>query len=173
MTFWSWMVKPNLSTSSSTASELQGPRVKLTFRWISQHMKSCPLASFLGCALPSGVYGLAERDSCVRMVEEMKMAMFWSMVLLVVMGACFLCKCVTIGHGEVAAVIAQCLSVCSADFLVREGSGKDDGHHRGGTVRWDMDLFASSRLFDEENPIYWRWLPSSPECRLSSRNRPR
>ena len=34
---------PNLSTSKhSTASELSGPRVNLTFRWISQHIESLP-----------------------------------------------------------------------------------------------------------------------------------
>ena len=43
----------------STVSELQGPRVNLTFRWFSQHTTSCPLAGVLGCALPSGAQGLS------------------------------------------------------------------------------------------------------------------
>ena len=32
----------------STASELSGPRISLTFRWITQHIKSCPLAGLIG-----------------------------------------------------------------------------------------------------------------------------
>ena len=36
-----------------TASGLQGPRVNLTFRWVAQHIASCPLASVVGCVLPS------------------------------------------------------------------------------------------------------------------------
>ena len=36
-----------LEYEHSTASELEGPRVNLTFRWISQHIRSCPLAGLL------------------------------------------------------------------------------------------------------------------------------
>ena len=38
---------------NSTASELFGPRVSLTFLWISQHIKSCIQAGLLGCTPPS------------------------------------------------------------------------------------------------------------------------
>ena len=31
-----------------TASGLQGPRVNLTFRWVAQHIASCPLAGVGG-----------------------------------------------------------------------------------------------------------------------------
>ena len=48
----------------STASELLGPRVNLTFRWITQHIKSCPLAGLIGGALPSDAQDLAEPHSC-------------------------------------------------------------------------------------------------------------
>ena len=48
----------------STASELLGPRVNLTFRWISQHIKSCPLAGLIGGALPSDAQDLAQSHSC-------------------------------------------------------------------------------------------------------------
>ena len=47
----------------STASELEGPRVNLTFRWISQHIRSCPLAGLIGGALPSDAQDLAEPHS--------------------------------------------------------------------------------------------------------------
>ena len=43
-----------------TASVLQGPRVNLTFRWVTQHAASCPLAGVVGCVLPTCVQGLAE-----------------------------------------------------------------------------------------------------------------
>ena len=44
----------------STASELEGPRVNLTLRWISQHIRSCPLAGLIDGALPSDAQDLAE-----------------------------------------------------------------------------------------------------------------
>ena len=49
----------------STASELEGPRVNLTYRWISQHIRSCPLAGLIGGALPSDAQDLAEPHSRV------------------------------------------------------------------------------------------------------------
>ena len=76
----------------STASELEGPRVNLTYRWISQHIRSCPLAGLIGGALPSDVPDLAEPHSRVREVEELKMSMTCLMVFLVVLGTCFLRK---------------------------------------------------------------------------------
>ena len=74
----------------STSSELLGLRVNLTFRWISHFIASCPRAGFTGFALPSGVQGLAEPNSCVSWEMEMAMTLTCLMVLLVVMGACFL-----------------------------------------------------------------------------------
>ena len=47
----------------STASELEGPRVNLTYRWISQHIRSCPLAGLICGALPSEAQDLAEPNS--------------------------------------------------------------------------------------------------------------
>ena len=47
----------------SMASELEGPRVNLTFRWITQHIKSCPFAGLIGGALPSDAQDLAEPHS--------------------------------------------------------------------------------------------------------------
>ena len=48
----------------STASELEGPRVNLTYRWISQHIRSCPQAGLICGALPSEAQDLAEPHSC-------------------------------------------------------------------------------------------------------------
>ena len=50
----------------STSSELQGPRVNLTYRWISQHAPVCKaLRAGVCCALPScaqGLPGLGPRE---------------------------------------------------------------------------------------------------------------
>ena len=46
-----------------TASGLQGPRVNLTYRWVTQHAASCPPAGVVGCVLPTCVPGLAEPGS--------------------------------------------------------------------------------------------------------------
>ena len=46
-----------------TVSGLQGPRVNLTYRWVTQHTASCPLAGVVGCALPTCVQGLVEPNS--------------------------------------------------------------------------------------------------------------
>ena len=50
----------------STASEMSGPRVNLTYRWISQHIRSCSLSGLIGGALPSDAQDLAEPHSRVR-----------------------------------------------------------------------------------------------------------
>ena len=42
-----------------TVSGLQGLRVNLTYRWVTQHAASCPLAGLVGCVLAMCVQGLA------------------------------------------------------------------------------------------------------------------
>ena len=46
-----------------TASELQGPRVNLTCRWVAQHTATCPPTGVVGCLLPTCVQGLVEPGS--------------------------------------------------------------------------------------------------------------
>ena len=46
-----------------TASELQGPRFNLTYRWVAQHTASCPLAGAVSCVLPTCAQGLVEPSS--------------------------------------------------------------------------------------------------------------
>ena len=46
-----------------TTSELQGPRVNLTYRWVVQHIASCPLAGVVGCVLPTCAQGSVEPSS--------------------------------------------------------------------------------------------------------------
>ena len=65
-----------------TASGLQGPRVNLTFRWVAQHIASCPLAGVVGCVLPSCVQGLAEPGPRVEWSGENKWSSSWVLVLL-------------------------------------------------------------------------------------------
>ena len=45
-----------------TLSGLQGPRVDLTYRWVTQHAASCTLTGVVGCVLPSCGQGLAEPE---------------------------------------------------------------------------------------------------------------
>ena len=56
----------------STACELSGPRVNLTYRWISQHIEPRPLADSIGGALPSDAQDLAEPHSCGREAGKWK-----------------------------------------------------------------------------------------------------
>ena len=51
----------------STASELLGPRVNLTFRWITQHIKSCPLAGLIVHAFFESIYLMYTRE-CVAVI---------------------------------------------------------------------------------------------------------
>ena len=65
-----------------TASELQGPRVNLTYRWVAQHTASCPPAGVMGCVLPSCVQGLAEPDPRGDWRKGYKWSSSWGLVLL-------------------------------------------------------------------------------------------
>ena len=65
-----------------TASGLQGPRVNLTFRWVAQHIASCPLAGAVGCVLPSCVQGLAEPGPRGEWGWGNKWSSSWGLVLL-------------------------------------------------------------------------------------------
>ena len=65
-----------------TASGLQGPRVNLTFRWVAQHIASCPLAGVVGCVLPSCVQGLAEPGPRGEGGWGNKWSSFWGLVSL-------------------------------------------------------------------------------------------
>ena len=48
-----------------TASGLQGSRVNLTYRWVTQHTASCPPAGVVGCVLPTCAQGSVEPGSRV------------------------------------------------------------------------------------------------------------
>ena len=65
-----------------TASELQGPRVNLTHRWVAQHTTSGPLAGVVGCLLPTCVQGLVVPSSRWLGEGENKWSSSWGLVLL-------------------------------------------------------------------------------------------
>ena len=65
-----------------TASGLQGPLVNLTFRWVAQHIASCPVAGAVGCVLPSCVQGLAEPGPRGEWGWGSKWSSSWGLVLL-------------------------------------------------------------------------------------------
>ena len=65
-----------------TASGLQGPRVNLTYRWVTQHAASCPLAGVVGCVLPTCAQGLVEPNSRWLGEGENKWSSSWGLVLL-------------------------------------------------------------------------------------------
>ena len=65
-----------------TASELQGPRVNLTYRWVAQHTASCPLTGVVGCLLPTCVKGSVEPGSRWLGEGENKWSSSWGLVLL-------------------------------------------------------------------------------------------
>ena len=65
-----------------TASELQGPRVNLTYRWVAQHTASCPLAGVVGCVLPTCAQGLVEASSRWLGEGENKWSSSWGFALL-------------------------------------------------------------------------------------------
>ena len=65
-----------------TASELQGPRVNLTYSWVAQHTASCLPAGVVGCVLPTRAQGLVEPSSRWLGEEENKWSSSWGLVLL-------------------------------------------------------------------------------------------
>ena len=65
-----------------TASGLQGPRVNLNFRWVAQHIASCPLAGAVDCVLPSCVQGLVEPSPRWFGEGGNILSSFWGLVLL-------------------------------------------------------------------------------------------
>ena len=81
MTSWSWMVQRNRSMHIARPG-LQGHRVNLTYRWVTQHTASCPLAGVVGCVLPTCVQGLVEPNSRWLGEGENKWSSCWGLVLL-------------------------------------------------------------------------------------------
>ena len=62
-----------LEYAHRTVPGLQDPRVNLTYRWVTQHAASCPLAGVVNCVLASCVQGLPKPGSRGLGVGENKM----------------------------------------------------------------------------------------------------
>ena len=60
-----------------TASELQGPRINLTYRGVAQDTASCPLAGVVGCVLPTCAQGLVEPNARWLGEGENRWSSFW------------------------------------------------------------------------------------------------
>ena len=65
-----------------TMPGLQGPRVNLTYPWVTQHAASCPLAGVVGCVLPACAQGLVEPSSRWLGQGESIWSSSWGLVLL-------------------------------------------------------------------------------------------
>ena len=115
-----------------TVSGLQGPRVNLTYRWVTQHAASCPLAGVVGCVLPSCVQGLVEPGS--RRVGEGKGKIFghlsgdWSSFCQSLCLSCWLALGFTSGGGIVTVVSVHPAQRCTSPLgVVPVGSGDGVG----------------------------------------------
>ena len=87
--------------------------------------------------------------------------MFWSVVLLVVVGACFLWM------RRAAAVIANACPLRSAEFfqeVVRDGSGRGVCDHRDATVHWDSFFSLSYPRLWREMFCHLFWHGSIADC---------
>ena len=87
-----------LEYEHSTSSELSGPRVNLTYRWISQHTPTCrSLRAGVCCALPScaqGLPGLSSREGGGAFLMPQ---LGWLFLWLVIF-ACLVLACASITH---------------------------------------------------------------------------
>ena len=87
-----------LEYEHSTSSELQGPRVNLTYRWITQHTPTCrALRAGVCCALPSCAQGLPGLSPCegggAFLMPHLGQFFLWLVVV-----ACLVLACASIAH---------------------------------------------------------------------------
>ena len=89
-----------------TASALQGPRVNLAYRWVTQHAASFPFAGVVGCVFPTCVQGYVEPNSRGLGEGENKWSSSWGLVLLlsILVFAFWSAPGVTLGGGIVTVV---------------------------------------------------------------------
>ena len=100
---------------------LQGPRVNLTYRWVTQHAASCPPAGVVGCVLPSCVQASAEPGSRGLREGENKWTFFgvWSSLCRSTCFSSWLALGFTLGGGFVTVV-----GVLPGGALPLTGSGR-------------------------------------------------
>ena len=95
-------------------SELQGPRVNLTYRWVTHHTASWPLAGVVGCVLPSCVQSLAEPSSHSLGVGKINgpLSGDWSSFCQFLSLSCWLALGITLGGGIVTVVSVRPAQRC-------------------------------------------------------------
>ena len=91
-----------------TASGLQGHRVNLTYRWVTQHIASCPLAGAVGCAV---LLGHAWIERWRRRCDSGHLS---TSLVACPLGSRWL------GWGEALATVAALSSSTAASILVRQ-----------------------------------------------------
>ena len=108
MTSWSWIGLAQSEYEHCTASELQGPRVNLTYRWVAQHTASCPLAGVVGCVLPTCAQGLVEPSSRKMGEGENKWSTSWGLVLLlsILVSVLLVSSWINIRRGAIVTVVS-------------------------------------------------------------------
>ena len=129
-----------------TASGLQGPRVNLTFRWIAQHIASCPLAGSVGCVLPSCVQGLAKPGPRGEWGGGNKWSSSWSLVLLllILVFAFWSAPGFASGGGVVTVVSVHPARRCTSPLGVVPvglGDGVGDCHDAGNLLKERLFYF--------------------------------
>ena len=109
-----------------TAFGLEGSRVNLSYRWVTQHAASCPLAGVVGCVLRSCVQGLAEPG-----VGD-KWTSFLGLVLLLLILVFFLLVSTWIHNGRRHRNSCRCPSHLAVHFPSRGRA------HWVGRRRWRL-----------------------------------
>ena len=112
----------------------QGPRVNLTYCWVTQHAASCPLAGVVGFVLPTCAQGLVEPSSRWLGEGENKWSSYWVLVFLLLILVSVLLVSTWIfalGGGIVTVVSVHPARRCTSPLgvvLVGLGDGVGDCH---------------------------------------------
>ena len=98
------------------ASELQGPRVSLTYRWVAQHTASCPLGDVVCCVLPTCAQGLVVPSSRWLGEGENRWSSSWRLVLLllILVSVLLVGTWINIRRGIVTVVIVHPARRCTS-----------------------------------------------------------
>ena len=129
-----------------TASDLQGPRVNLTYRWVAQHNASGLLAGVVGCVLLTCAQGLVEPSSRWLGEGENIWSSSWGLVLLlkILVSVLFVSTWIHLGVGIVKVVnvypARRCTSLLGV-VPVGSGDGVGDCHDVASLPR--VRLFVS------------------------------
>ena len=122
-----------------TMSGLQGPRVNLAYRWVTQRAASCPLAGVVGCVLPTCVQGLAEPGSRGSW-GKINGSLFGELVflLLFLVSVLLVSTWIHIGRGASSQLSASIPPGGAPPLVVPVGSGDGVGDcHDAANLPWE------------------------------------